>query len=214
MPKLALKLAPRAVKLLRAQQAKPRSVELLREPVELYKVLKFEGLVASGGEAKAAIDAGLVFVNDKVEMQKRKKLVNGDTVRMGDESLLLTLVEGYDPTAEPVKAKVEKPAPKPAPKKDWRRKRTPAQIDADAGVVSNRKPAGTGARRQRPHGASNARRVEQKAELTRCLPTGCLIGGLVISEHSIKERSSRALTTSRGRQESRSRHRPVLRAPV
>ena len=24
-------------------QAKPRSVELLREPVELYKVLKFEG---------------------------------------------------------------------------------------------------------------------------------------------------------------------------
>jgi ribosome-associated protein len=122
-------------------QAKPRSVELLREPVELYKVLKFEGLVASGGEAKAAIDAGLVFVNDKVEMQKRKKLVNGDTVRMGDESLLLTLVEGYDPTAEPVKAKVEKPASKPAPKKDWRRKRTPAQIDADAGVVSNRKPS-------------------------------------------------------------------------
>ena len=46
---------------------KPRSVELLREPVELYKVLKFEGLVASGGEAKAAIEAGLVFVNDKVE---------------------------------------------------------------------------------------------------------------------------------------------------
>ena len=88
-------------------QAKPRSVELLREPVELYKVLKFEGLVASGGEAKAAIDAGLVFVNDKVEMQKRKKLVNGDTVRMGDESLLLTLVEGYDPTAEPVKRKLK-----------------------------------------------------------------------------------------------------------
>ena len=63
----------------KGEQAKPRSVELLREPVELYKVLKFEGLVASGGEAKAAIDAGLVFVNDKVEMQKRKKLVNGDT---------------------------------------------------------------------------------------------------------------------------------------
>lgn len=127
----------------KGEKAEPRSVELLREPVELYKVLKFEGLVASGGEAKAAIDAGLVFVNDKVEMQKRKKLVNGDTVRMGDESLLLTLVEGYDPTAEPVKAKVEKPAPKPAPKKDWRRKRTPAQIDADAGVKSNRKPQGT-----------------------------------------------------------------------
>jgi ribosome-associated protein len=119
---------------------KPRSVELLREPVELYKVLKFEGLVASGGEAKAAIDAGLVFVNDKVERQKRKKLVNGDTVRMGEESLILKLAEDYDPASEPVKAKVNKIAPAPPAKKDWRRKRTPAQIDADAGVVSDRKP--------------------------------------------------------------------------
>ena len=119
---------------------KPRSVELLREPVELYKVLKFEGLVASGGEAKAAIDAGLVFVNDKVERQKRKKLVNGDMVRMGEESLILKLAEDYDPASEPVKAKVNKIAPAPPAKKDWRRKRTPAQIDADAGVVSDRKP--------------------------------------------------------------------------
>ena len=119
---------------------KPRSVELLREPVELYKVLKFEGLVASGGEAKAAIDAGLVFVNDKVERQKRKKLVNGDTVRMGEESLILKLAEDYYPASEPVKAKVNKIAPAPPAKKDWRRKRTPAQIDADAGVVSDRKP--------------------------------------------------------------------------
>ena len=119
---------------------KPRSVELLREPVELYKVLKFEGLVASGGEAKAAIDAGLVFVNDKVERQKRKKLVNGDTVRMGEESLILKLAEDYDPASEPVKTKVNKIAAAPPAKKDWRRKRTPAQIDADAGVVSDRKP--------------------------------------------------------------------------
>jgi len=121
---------------------KPRSVELLREPVELYKVLKFEGLVASGGEAKAAIDAGLVFVNDKIEKLKRKKLVNGDTVRMGEESLILKLAEDYDPASKPVKAKASKIAPAPPAKKDWRRKRTPAQIDADAGVVSDRKPQG------------------------------------------------------------------------
>ena len=30
----------------KGEKAEPRSVELLREPVELYKVLKFEGLVA------------------------------------------------------------------------------------------------------------------------------------------------------------------------
>ncbi|MDF1765386.1 MAG: RNA-binding S4 domain-containing protein [Gammaproteobacteria bacterium] len=120
----------------------PRLVEITREPVELYKVLKFEGLVGSGGEAKAAIEAGLVTVNGTAELQKRKKLVGGDVVRVGDEVLVLSLVEGYvAPTpAEKPKKVVEKKA---APKKDWRKKRTPAEIDAAAGVVSQRgKPFG------------------------------------------------------------------------
>lgn len=54
-------------------------VVINREPVELYKVLKFEGLVASGGEAKMAVAEGLVSVNGQLETQKRKKLVAGDT---------------------------------------------------------------------------------------------------------------------------------------
>jgi hypothetical protein len=32
-----------------------RTVEINREPVELYKILKFEGLTSSGGEAKLLI---------------------------------------------------------------------------------------------------------------------------------------------------------------
>ena len=72
----------------------PRLVEINREPVELYKVLKFEGLVGSGGEAKASIEAGLVTVNGNVELQKRKKLVSGDVIRVGDEILMLALMEG------------------------------------------------------------------------------------------------------------------------
>ena len=47
-----------------------------REPVELYKILKFEGLVASGGEAKMVVANGLVTVNGKIETQKRKKIVS------------------------------------------------------------------------------------------------------------------------------------------
>ena len=35
-----------------------RLVEISREPVELYKILKFEGLAESGGHAKAAVAAG------------------------------------------------------------------------------------------------------------------------------------------------------------
>ena len=43
-----------------------RIVEISREPVELYKILKFEGMVASGGQAKVVVAAGQVLVNGKV----------------------------------------------------------------------------------------------------------------------------------------------------
>jgi len=48
--------------------------------VELFKILKFEGLVGSGGEAKSAIADGLVKVNGVVETQKRKKIVAGNRI--------------------------------------------------------------------------------------------------------------------------------------
>lgn len=63
------------------------TVELTREPVELYKILKFEGMVASGGEAKMVISEGMVLVNGKVETRKRKKIVAGDTIEFGQEIL-------------------------------------------------------------------------------------------------------------------------------
>ena len=50
------------------------TIEITKEPVELYKILKFEGLAESGGQAKAMIDAGLVLLNGEVETQKRKKI--------------------------------------------------------------------------------------------------------------------------------------------
>ena len=55
-------------------------VVINREPVELYKVLKFEGLVGSGGEAKLVVDNGLVRLNGEVETRKRKKVVSGDVI--------------------------------------------------------------------------------------------------------------------------------------
>ena len=51
-----------------------RVVEVTREPIELYKILKFEGLVGSGGEAKGVVAAGRVLVNGTIETQKRKKI--------------------------------------------------------------------------------------------------------------------------------------------
>jgi ribosome-associated protein len=55
-------------------------IEINRQPVELYKILKFEALVASGGEAKTVINSGLVQVNGTIETQKRKKIVDGDSI--------------------------------------------------------------------------------------------------------------------------------------
>ena len=69
-----------------------RVVEITSEPVELYKILKFEGMVASGGEAKLFISEGQVLVNGKVETRKRKKIVAGDTIEFAQETIRIRLV--------------------------------------------------------------------------------------------------------------------------
>ena len=66
-------------------------VEIPKEPVELYKILKFEGLVPSGGEAKLVISQGLVLLNGEVETRKRKKIVSGDVIEFAGEVLKVKL---------------------------------------------------------------------------------------------------------------------------
>ena len=68
-----------------------KKIFINKEPVELFKVLKFEGLVASGGEAKMVIAEGMVFVNSEVETRKRKKMVAGDKVEFAGEYYILEL---------------------------------------------------------------------------------------------------------------------------
>ncbi|MDQ6997652.1 MAG: RNA-binding S4 domain-containing protein [Mariprofundus sp.] len=68
-----------------------RTVIISEEPIELYKLLKFESLVSSGGEAKHVIADGLVWLNGMPETQKRKKIVSGDVVAFGDEKIVVQL---------------------------------------------------------------------------------------------------------------------------
>jgi len=68
-----------------------KDVELTKEPVELYKIIKFEGMASSGGEAKAIIADGQVTVNGIIEKQKRKKIVSGDIIEYGTEKIRLFL---------------------------------------------------------------------------------------------------------------------------
>ena len=60
-----------------------REIIISNEPIELYKILKLENMVDSGGEAKHVISEGQVIVNGKVETRKRKKIFSGDVVEFG-----------------------------------------------------------------------------------------------------------------------------------
>ena len=66
-----------------------REVEITSEPVELYKILKFEGMASSGGEAKQVIADGLVLVNGEVETRKRKKIVSGDVIEFSSDKITI-----------------------------------------------------------------------------------------------------------------------------
>jgi len=61
--------------------------ELESEFVELYKILKFEGLTDSGGMAKQMIADGQVSVNGEIETRKRKKIIAGDKIVFSGQSI-------------------------------------------------------------------------------------------------------------------------------
>ena len=67
-------------------------LEISNEPIELYKILKIEGMVSSGGAAKIEIGEGNVLVNGVVETRKRKKIVSGDIVEYRSEKVRIKLM--------------------------------------------------------------------------------------------------------------------------
>jgi len=69
-----------------------RDVEIHSEPIELFQLLKFEGLASSGGEAKYFIAEGQVSVNGEAETRKRRKIVAGDIVEFAGEKIRVKLL--------------------------------------------------------------------------------------------------------------------------
>jgi len=60
-----------------------------QEFIELMKLLKYEGLVDTGSDAKMFIDNGDVFVNGKQEFRRRNKLRAGDKVEFEGQTILI-----------------------------------------------------------------------------------------------------------------------------
>ena len=62
-------------------------IKLRDEYIKLGQALKACGLVKSGVDAKIAIQNGLVKVNGEVELQRGKKLYDGDMVNFHGEEI-------------------------------------------------------------------------------------------------------------------------------
>lgn len=61
--------------------------------IALDQLLKATGLAGTGGEAHAAVEAGLVRVDGRVESRKRAKLRPGQRVSLAGETVELTAEE-------------------------------------------------------------------------------------------------------------------------
>ena len=67
-----------------------KEFQITGEYIELFKLLKAEGLCATGGEAKSVIEHGSVSVDGEIETRKRRKIFPGSVVRFDSESIRVT----------------------------------------------------------------------------------------------------------------------------
>jgi len=62
--------------------SEPVDVTITDDQIKLGQFLKLADLIESGAEAKTVIAAGLVRVNDEVELRRGRQLQSGDVVTL------------------------------------------------------------------------------------------------------------------------------------
>jgi ribosome-associated protein len=67
-----------------------REVQIRDETIRLGQLLKLVGIIDSGSEAKTFLELQSVFVNDERETRRGRQLRHGDTIRVGEQQLLVT----------------------------------------------------------------------------------------------------------------------------
>jgi ribosome-associated protein len=68
-----------------------RFVYIRGEYITLGQLLKKEGIIDHGGEAKTFLETNGVYVNEVRETRRGRKLYPGDTIRVGAITLKLSL---------------------------------------------------------------------------------------------------------------------------
>lgn len=64
-------------------------IRITTEFIRLDALLKYAAVSGTGGEAKAAIQDGLVEVNGEICTQRTRKLRDGDAVSVGGETFVV-----------------------------------------------------------------------------------------------------------------------------
>ena len=59
--------------------------------IKLDQFLKLVGVAQTGGQAKLMIQDGDVFVNGTIETRRGRKLISGDSVKVGGETFEVEL---------------------------------------------------------------------------------------------------------------------------
>ena len=72
-----------------------KKIEITTEFIKLDQLLKFAGLVMTGGEAKEVVTEGYVSVNGEVCTMRGKKIRPGDRVSFDGEELEVVAGEAY-----------------------------------------------------------------------------------------------------------------------
>ncbi len=67
-----------------------RSIEIRDETIRLGQLLKLVGIIDSGSEAKEFLASQPVLVNEEREARRGRQLRAGDTVRIGEQQLLVS----------------------------------------------------------------------------------------------------------------------------
>ena len=67
------------------------------EYIDLLQFLKATGIAATGGEAKAIVDDGLVTVNGQAESRRRRKLRVGDVLDLALEPAEAWVISEREP---------------------------------------------------------------------------------------------------------------------
>ena len=64
-----------------------REITITTEYIKLQDLLKYAGLVETGGEAKERVQSGEAWVNGEPCLQRGRKIRPGDEVRFAGETL-------------------------------------------------------------------------------------------------------------------------------